>query len=443
MSEGRTTTLGPFPLEIWILVCETLADRISQDPELHYTKRGPASDLKALCRVSKGISAEAERALFRSHHISPYDFYWKGNPHEQGFSRLLRFIRTVLDRPHLLSHVRELTLVGPLVELRLWPALLETYGRLAQRLGFDPTAFPLYSLNGWQMEGVDTVLRRMSSPSWVNLDADGTRRQAVGPEILMFLVIPLLPRLKSLVFTAIKPAWPLPWLDMLGRMSKAGAIKPFDPIVDLRLAWLGFNALDHFVILLALCPNVEKLALWRCNGTGSDEPPFIEQAGAPGFPRNIKTLEMHACVFREPVVRFLLRSCPNLERFVFHAGSYPAISNLPPTTAIQGGNLLTARKILEALQDAKATLKEIDVDITRGWSYHEPGGPLTPADFDDFPVLERARVAHVGEAADDNDADGKSTILSIGDNTAQLGVEACFQECSGSCSWRYGARRYL
>ncbi|KAK7968878.1 hypothetical protein PG988_007951 [Apiospora saccharicola] len=413
---SQSTTLGPFPLEIWMLVCEKLADEISHDPRLHYTRRGPSSDLKALCRVSKGIFPEAERTLFRSYDMRRLGTYGCSGMMDDGsgFRRHLRFLRTFLDRPHLLSYVKEVSLNGP--SDAMWSRAVETYGRLAKRLGFDPTTFPL-----------------RDAPEAIFADTERTGRQPVERDIMLLLAIALFPNLKSLNVTAITSTDDVPlWFDTLGRMREAGAVKPFDSVVDLKLGWdgeMGRYDLFPFGPLLASTPNVQTLQLWRCHAMKPNAD-FIEQAGLPGFPRNIKALEMHACLFDDSTIRFLLQSCPNLERFVYHSsGCEPLRIPRWPTTNVAGYRV-TARQIFETLQAAKMTLKEIDIDLTTDCLGHEQGEPLTPADFEGFPLLERVRVARVGGTGAAAGEDEVSPILSIGDNATKLGVEACVEVCS-------------
>ncbi|KAK8140089.1 hypothetical protein PG984_000155 [Apiospora sp. TS-2023a] len=415
---GECNTLGPFPLEIWMLVCKKLADKISQEPRLHHARQGPSSDLKALCRVSKGISPEAERALFRSYDMRRLGTYGRIGMVDDGsgFRRHLRFLRTFLDRPQL-SYVKEVSLNGPF-DANLPDAILsravETYGRLAKRLGFEPAAFPLRAF-----------------PEAIFIDTEGTGRQPVELDSMLLLVLPLFPNLKSLTITANTSSGVPHWFDTLGRMREDGAIKPFGSVVDLRLGWngmMGCYDLFPFGPLLASTPNVQTLQLWRCHAMKPNER-FIEQAGLSAFPRNIKALEMHACLFDDSTIRFLLQSCPNLERFVYHSGGCAPLLELFrfPTTIIVGYRV-TARQIFEALQAVKTTLKEIDIDLTTDCVGHEQGEPLTPADFDGFPFLERVRVARVGgTGAAAGGEDGVSPILSMGDNATNLGVEACVE----------------
>lgn len=410
------TTLGPFPLEIWILVCEKLADRLSQDPLLHYARQGPSSDLKALCRVSKAISPEAERALFRCYDIRRmWPDPWTGmlNDYEIGFKRHHRFLRTVLDRPHLLSHVQELSLNGPFIAY--WPRPVEAYERLATRLGLDHRAFPLYASSG---------------PHFTHSTVGDTLAEhAVRLAVLLLLVIPLLPNLKSLAIAADGPTSVATCLDAFWRMREDGAIKTPDTVVDLRLGWDGdMRAGDLFTFgsVLAWNPNVQRLHLRRCHGMQphGSSPQFVRQAGAAGFPRDIEALELHACLFDAATVRLLLRSCPRLERFVYHSGGGQVLYHV--ADPMDHANLrATPRQILGALQGAKETLKEIDLDFTTEALAQLvlTEEPLTADDFDvdAFPVLKRARVAH---------GHGRVTfcIIIVGDDTADLGKGACCEK---------------
>lgn len=88
---------------------------------------------------------------------------------------------------------------------------------------------------------------------------------------------------------------------------------------------------------------------------------------------------------------------------------------------------ITARQILEALEGAKATLKEVGLGFAENFLPDGQGGPLKPADFDGFPALKRVRVAR-----HDNLGDGGSPILSIGDKTTELGLGR--GECPEICS---------
>lgn len=411
---SQSTPLGPFPLEIWMIICEKLADEISQEPHLHYTRRGPSSDLKALCRVSKAVSPEATRALHRNYVMRRIARAGVLYDDGLGFRKHLHFLQTFLDRPHLLSHVKEVYLNGPF--MWQWPRSVETYGRLAKRLGFDTAAFPLcYGALGL----------------FTDAEGEGTGRQPVEPDIMQLLVIPLFPNLRSLTITANGATNVRHWFDTLGRMREAGAVKPFDSVVDLRVGWdrlMGCYDLFHFGPLLASTPNVQTLQLWRCHAMRPNAV-FTKQAGLPGFPRNIRALEMHACLFDDSTIRLLLQSCPNLERFVYHSeGCKPLWAPRSPTANIPGYRV-KARQIFEALQAVKTTLKEIDIDLTTDCVVHEQGEPLTPADFDDFPLLERVRVARVGGTRAAAGEDEVSPILSIGDNAAKLGVEACVEIC--------------
>lgn len=57
-------------------------------------------------------------------------------------------------------------------------------------------------------------------------------------------------------------------------MREAGAIKPFDSVVDLRLGWdgnMGCWCMCSFGPLLASTPNVQRLHLRQCYGMRPNE----------------------------------------------------------------------------------------------------------------------------------------------------------------------------
>ncbi|KAK8087791.1 hypothetical protein PG997_002752 [Apiospora hydei] len=241
----ESTTLGPFPLEIWSHICAQFADEISQDPSLRYRPcgGGPSLALMALCRVSKGVMQEAARVLFRSLD-STWD--WRDEVGRGVMRRQFRYLRFALDRPHVLSYVKEVSLNCWLLcdDEKTYELVAEIHCRLASRLGFDPAAFPLQGKNFFRFYN---NVRTQPDP--------------VKPDALLLLALPLFPNLQALTISGTN------CLTVLPPLRAAGINKPFESIVDLTLGWdhhERYNKyepyhrcmLDSFGPLLLLTPRL-------------------------------------------------------------------------------------------------------------------------------------------------------------------------------------------
>ncbi|KAK8055018.1 hypothetical protein PG993_000245 [Apiospora rasikravindrae] len=391
----ESTSLGRFPLEIWSHICAQLANEISQDPSLHYGHwpGDPSPALKALCRVSKGVSQEAERALFRS-----YDSRWLyGDERGGALRRHLHFLRTVLDRPHLLSYVKEVSLSNGLVYGRTTSELVaETYRRLAARLGFDPANFPL--------EEKYIPLRDYDPITIIEIDISTAmdnypmQPRPVRLDALLLLALPLFHNLQALTITASAKMFLQDWVAVFQPPQVAGTIKPFESIMDLTLDYgyyvEGNSLLDSFGPLLALTPRVERLRLRRChhmNLDGAIRSSLIGQY----FPRSVKSLEIDHGIYNHSGMIELLQCCSRLERFVYRSAGPDVMGyRCDPFSPFWSNPTEEVWKMgmVQALLSAKTTLKEVDLTFEEPRPDDEPDGQVTLADFAGFPALERLRV---------------------------------------------------
>ncbi|KAK7941411.1 uncharacterized protein PG986_013798 [Apiospora aurea] len=346
----ESTTLGSFPLEIWSHICAQLADEISQAPSLRYRPcgGGPSLALMALCRVSKGVSQEAARVLFRS-----LDSTWDwGDAKRDALRRHLRYLRFALDHPHVLSYVKEVFLSDRVMhdDEKTYELVAEIYCRLASRLGFNPAAFPLEGKDG-DFSLVHNNVRTL--PDHVKRDA------------LLFLALPLFPNIQALTISGTN------CLTVLPPLRAAGITKPFESIVDLTLGWdyhVRYNKYGHY-------------------------------NDSQHFPRNVKSLDIDKCHFNYGGMSDLLRRCPRLERFVYRSaelGDSPLASvfhcQCRDPNVREREEEVSKRDLVDALRSVRTTLKEADLTFQLPRPRCEPGEQVTRADFAGFPVLETLRV---------------------------------------------------
>ncbi|KAK8035231.1 hypothetical protein PG993_010226 [Apiospora rasikravindrae] len=366
------------PLEIWGLVCEQLADENFREPgDPTSTLVGNNAEarraLRALCEVSRGIAHVAQPALFRT-----YDF---GEGLNDG-KKHVRFLRSVLDNARLAASVRAVVLDHWIHEIDA-DEQAEMYGRLADRLGFDTAVYPLGELERVGEHGLP---------------------QRVPTVIL--LLLPLLPNLQYLTMTTRHEEHAL---EFLGRLHRAGTIRPFASVVQLGLCHgdteMGFDVLTNGP-LLALTPNVTTMRLTQCRGVGSDEADDNGQAMQRKLqqcmPPGVRNLSLDYCNLEHPDLRALLACCPRLERFSYSSGG---------CSVDEANREVSNRRLVAALAPAKATLRrvaldfdyasrELDEDDDDEDDEDEDGDDankdeLTHESFADFPVLEK--VTYGGE----------------------------------------------
>ena len=358
-------------------MCEQLADENFRQPGnptsmLMDNPAGRRETLLDLCRVSKGVARVAQPVLFRT-----YDF---GEGLNDG-KKHLRFLRSVLDNPRLAAAVRVVMFDHWISDIEPHKdELVELYGRVAARLGFDADAFP------------------------VELDFDedeyGVLTRVPG---IMQLLLPLLPNLRCLSVTTRHEEHAL---ELLRDLREASVLKPFAAVEHLTLCH-GDTA-DGFIMLdcaplLALTPNVTTLNLHRCcaagptdGGTDSEEQKAVVLTNVLQrcMPAGITTLNLDHCNFEHPDLRALLASCPHLERFHYYSGG--AIVDTE-------NHEVNNRQLIASLAPAKATLRRIELDFEHSFRfagafdglYNEgeedrDDDELTQASFAGFPSLETA-----------------------------------------------------
>lgn len=280
------TTLR-LPLEIWGIVCELMdSPAFSRDT------------LLALCKVSKGVAQVAQPVLYRT-----YDF---GEGLDDG-KKHLRFLRSILNNTRLAAAVRVVMLDHWVSDIEPHKdKLVEVYGRIAARLGFNTEVFPV----GLGFEETEHGL-------------------PVRMPAIIQLLLPLLPNLRCLSVTTRHEDHAL---ELLGNLHAVGILEPFASVERLSLSHgdteMGFTLLDCGP-LLALTPNVTTLHLMQCCGVSSDNGGADNEAQKAAvltnalqrcMPAGIKTLNLNYCNFEHRDLRALLASCPRLERFRYISG---------------------------------------------------------------------------------------------------------------------------
>ncbi|KAK7954312.1 hypothetical protein PG988_015006 [Apiospora saccharicola] len=363
------------PLEIWGIVCEQLADENYRQPgnPTSMLMDNPASrrdTLLALCRVSKGVAQVAQPVLFRT-----YDF---GEGMNNG-KKHLRFLRNILDNPRLAAAVRIVMLDHWVCDIEPHKdELVEVYGRIAARLGFDAGAFAVE---------LDFEENEHGLPTRV-------------PAIIQLLPA-LLPNLRYLSVTTRHED---DALELLGDLRKAGVLKPFASLEHLTLRHgdteMGFTLLDCGP-LLALTPNVTTLHLMQCRGVSSDDggadseeqkAVVLTNALQRCMPTGLKTLDLDCCNLEHRDLRALLANCPHLERFHYYSGG---------SIVDDANREVSNRQLVASLAPAKATLRRVELNFEHSYREldddddddgedNEDADELTQASFAEFPVLKRA-----------------------------------------------------
>ncbi|KAK8135967.1 hypothetical protein PG984_003907 [Apiospora sp. TS-2023a] len=386
------------PLEIWGIVCEQLADenyRQHGNPTsmLMDNLSGSRDTLLALCRVSKGVAQVAQPVLFRT-----YDFGEGMNDAKKH----LRFLRSILDNVRLAAAVRVVMLDHWVCDIEPHKdELVEVYGRIAARLGFDADAFPVE---------LDFEENEHGLPTRV-------------PAIIQLLP-PLLPNLRYLSVTTRHED---DALELLSDLRKAGVLKPFISMKHLTLRHgdteMGFTLLDCGP-LLALTPKVTTLHLMQCRGVSSDDggadseeqkAVALTNALQRYMPAGIKVLDLDYCNLEQRDLRALLANCSHLERFTYFSGG---------SIVDDANREVSNRQLVTSLAPAKATLRRVELDFEHSYRElddddddedNEDADELTQASFAEFPVLKRAtysgrvifsskaRPSHIGDKGEEED----------------------------------------
>ncbi|KAK8140069.1 hypothetical protein PG984_000135 [Apiospora sp. TS-2023a] len=394
----------PLPLEIWRIICDQLAEdnfrgsdgtySDNRDCQLRPARTKARQALKALCRVSWGIAKMAQAALFKCYHMGDH----------QERRTFIQYLGAVLDSPRLAGYTKELVLDEPVFpgykgyKRELCPLLTTkaefaaAYARVAARLGFDESRFPLDFMEQGELQ---------------------PRSTARLPSTLL-LAPALLPNLERLgIGMTSKQGRPF---KLLQQLHALGVVEPFWRVKELTLKFYLWEAptivLTRLAPLLALVPNLTTLRLYAFPGLDAADQGFIEVV-REGMPPGLHTLEVRDGYLEDHTVDALLRCCPSgLERFVY-------VSTVVRPDFPQLGAEVTPRQLVRRLLARSGdTLRAVELDYSEERDRHrergnsedyetnlamadeEYGTKLTMADFAGFAALET--MVHLPYVRDDS-----------------------------------------
>lgn len=281
----------------------------------------------------------AQRALFRCFQL------------QNGSLPPVRFLRTIVDSPHLASYVKEAVLSHCRVD-RSW--------RLARHNPPVPPADEgaLYGL-------CESISRRLGTgiEDWKHLHTGNTGLEDERtPPLLPVLLLPFLPNLTRLIVPSVNEINALITLESLKSQGAMGQLRSLRELDILN--WHGdlFSSLWTFSLLLDLTPNLTHLRIYRLSAFKI--PPYVAMSRSDwtlGL-RNIHVLHLDNCSLDPASLELFLSCCPDLSVLHYQCQNPPCELLPCGETWTREDDSASPRDVLYALKPLKHSLKEFVLD---------------------------------------------------------------------------------
>ncbi|KAM0437832.1 hypothetical protein ACHAPT_002197 [Fusarium lateritium] len=376
----RQPSLCNLPCEIQLLICTHLCIHCSGGTQAFDRWAGDDDNQQTLLALSQ------TSRLF--HHLAqPVAFHrFQYVPSEWQSNAFVKFVRTLVKRPDLAGHVKE----------------------LCQHH---------YEVGNWRSEHDFEMLKVTARHLGMDSEEDGEFESALEQDVspykfCMELLIALLPNLEALhLLVEDKGTEKTTYTYLRRRLKKLGSggtLKRLRRlIIDTDSNWGAYFTNPVVGVMHQVAPHLEELVLRRNMGFKSMDMAHRNLGIMfSGTTQYIRTLNLHRCALsNDPLstsfLDLLVKHAPRLERF-----SYRSQESFFGETL---GTHLMPGEIVKCLMPVSGTLKSINIDLTEHWN-HDPGSLLTGTAMAMFEYLEDLELDESAFCRHYNNPETRNTI---------------------------------